>query len=77
MLRLIGSFSVARVAKAVEKALDLPRPTAEIVRMYALPEESPEAMTFRLDGREHLRGVRVGKPDLTAYASLLVKEGVA
>lgn len=77
VLRLIESFSVPRVADAITKALDLSRPTAQIVRMYAQPEESPEAATFRLDGREHLRGVTVGTPDLSAYASLLVKEGVA
>jgi hypothetical protein len=77
VLRLIESFSVSRVAEAITKALDLPRPAAEIVRMYCLPEESPEASTFRLDGREHLRGVTVGTPELSAYASLLAKEGVA
>ena len=77
VLRLIESFSMKRVAKAVEKALDLPCPSPEIVKMYCLPEELPEAASFCLDGRERLSGVKVAPPEIEGYGDLLDEEGVA
>jgi len=77
ILRLIESFSMTRVAKAVEKALDLPYPSPEIVKMYCLPEESPEVASFCLDGRERLSGVKVSPPELDGYGDLLAEEDVA
>lgn len=77
VLRLLETFAPERVARAVEKALPLSAPTADIVRMYCLPEESAEACTFRLDGREHLKGVSAGSPDLSGYGELMCREGVA
>lgn len=77
VLRLIETFTVDRVRSAIEKALALPYPSPEIVKLYCLPEEKAETSTFCLDGREHLRGVEVGQTDLKGYGALLGKEGAA
>jgi hypothetical protein len=55
----------------VERALRVKAVSAEVVKLYLYPDERPETVTFRLDGRDHLRGVTVAKPDLTAYASVM------
>ncbi|HNT86511.1 MAG TPA: hypothetical protein PKL84_01480 [Candidatus Hydrogenedentes bacterium] len=35
------------------------------------PDEGPVAPTFLLDGHEHLQGISVHSPDVSAYAALL------
>lgn len=77
VLRLIETYSIAHVKQAIERALALPYPSPEIVKLYCLPEESPEVSTFCLEGREHLRGVDVSNPDLCGYTALLDGEGAA
>jgi transposase len=78
VLSFIEPFSMERVKSAIQKALPLQRPNADMIKLYCMPEESPEASTFRLDEREHLRGVHVGAPDLDAYAALMANgEGAA
>ncbi len=77
VLRLIETYSFSLVGKAIKKALALPYPSPQIIKLYCLPEESPEVATFCLEGREHLRGIDVGKPRLQGYAALLGEEGVA
>ena len=41
------------------------------------PREEWRATTFRLEGREHLREVKVAGPDLSGYRSLLVGGGIS
>jgi transposase len=78
VLRLIETYSVGRVREAIEKALPLINPCSRVIKLYCLPEESPEASTFCLEGREHLRGVTVASPDLQGYKTLLnSQEGAA
>ena len=83
VLRLIEKYSMRQVSRGIEKALALPYPSPDIVRLYCLPEDSPEAATFCLEGREHLRGIDVGKPNIQGYGALLdhdeagKQEGVA
>jgi transposase len=76
ILRLLEKFSQARVARAVEKALRHDALNASVVAMYCHPEEWPEIVTFRLEGREHLRGVIIPMPSLLEYGALL-REGLA
>jgi hypothetical protein len=47
-----------------------------VVAMYCQPEETPELLTFRLAGREHLQGISVAEPELGRYQTLLA-EGLA
>lgn len=74
VLRLIERYCVPRVARAIEKALPLPYPSPEIVKLYCQPEESPATATFRLEGREHLKGITVARPDLAAYGRLMEED---
>ena len=77
VLLLLERHSVRRVADAITRMLELSMPSISIVRMYCVPEETPETSTFSLDGREHLQGIEVHGPDLQCYASLLDSEGAA
>jgi hypothetical protein len=77
VLRLIEKYRISRVEKAINKAISLPYPSPEIVKLYCIPEELQLAKTFCLDGHEHLKGIEVGNPDLRGYSLLLNREGVA
>jgi len=74
VLQLLVKRSVPVVAKAIVRALPLPYPQASIVRLYCCTEETIQASTFSLDGREHLKGIEVSRPDLKAYQSLTETE---
>ena len=62
--------SVKRLGVAIDKALGTKTPTADVVKMYLYPSQSPEAAIFPLDGREHLKGIAVAGPDISAYDML-------
>ena len=71
VLRLLEKHPLHRVAHAIEKALKLRHCSRDIVAQYLYPDELPVAPPFLLDGLEHLQGVRVDMPDVSAYAALL------
>jgi len=75
VLRLLETHSEPAVTRAVEKALLLSHPIRDVVAQFLYPREEWRETTFRLDGREHLRGVRIDGPDIGAYASLLTGRG--
>lgn len=77
VLRLLEKHPLERVAGAIEKAMRIQALDPGVIAMYCLPEESPEIRTFRLEGREHLRGVTVAVPELGLYQALLVAEGLS
>ena len=70
VLRLLEKHPVDRVAEAIDKALRLRRCNRDVVAHYLYPDEPFTPKTFPLDGREHLKGVWVKTPDITAYRSL-------
>ena len=71
ILRLLEKHPLQRVTHAIVKALKLRHCSRDIVAQYLYPDELPVVPTFILDGREHLQGIRVDRPDLCAYAALL------
>lgn len=71
VLRLLEQYSLRRLTRAVEQALRVNAVNSDVVKLYLYPDERPESMSFRLDGREHLRGVTVPRPDLGAYATVM------
>ena len=71
VLRLLDRFTLSRLTLAVEQALRVNAVSRDVIALYLYPDECPETLTFRLDGREHLRGVTVAKPDLQAYAEVM------
>lgn len=75
VLQLLEKHPLSRLSRAVEKALRVNAVSRDVVALYLYPDERPEALIFRLDGRDHLRGVTVAKPDLQAYSALMPAEG--
>ena len=71
VLLMLDKHSLTRLTQAVERALRVNAVSSDVIKLYLYPDERPESLTFRLDGRDHLVGVTVAKPDLTAYASVM------
>ncbi len=71
VLRLMEKHPLSALRRAVERALTVRAHSRDAVAQFLLPREPWRATTFRLDGREHLRRVKVAAPDLGAYRELL------
>jgi hypothetical protein len=70
VLRLLEKCSLDTLTAAVHRALAIGATTADAVRvLLEVTRESPVRL-FRLDGRPHLAGVTVPRPDLTVYCAL-------
>jgi len=72
VLRLLEKHPMNRLQSAVEKALDIRAHTRDAVAQFLWPREEWRLTRFRLEGREHLRHVRVAVPNLQGYRALLV-----
>ena len=77
VLRLLEDYSMAKLRKAVEKALNIRAHSRDGILQFLAPRYSRGDTTFLLDGREHLRLVRVRKPEVTAYHTLLYQGGAS
>ena len=78
LLQLLKKHPANKVAEAIDKALRLRRCNRDVIAQYLYPDEPFAPPTFRLEGREHLQGVVVQSPDLTAYRQLIesrIREG--
>jgi len=75
VLRLLERHPPAAVEVAVEKGLRMRAHTRDAITQFLVPPEPWERTTFRLDGREHLRQVKVAEADIGAYRTLLVGVG--
>jgi transposase len=71
VLRLLEKHPVAKVERAINKALKLRSFTADVVAHYLYPDEPFTPPTFNLNGHPHLQGVQVDPPDVRAYAQLV------
>ena len=71
VLQLLEKHSANKVTEAIDKALRLRRCNRDVIAQYLYPDEPFSPATFPLDGREHLQGVVVQSPDLTAYRQLI------
>lgn len=71
VLRLLEKHPLEKVEQAVVKALRHRRCNRDVVAQYLYPDEPFTPPTFRLEGREHLQGVYVAAPDVSAYRALL------
>ena len=71
MLRLLEKHSLPALARAVRKGLDVNALTRDAIAQFLLPQEDWRQTTFRLDGREHLRHVRVARTNVAQYGTLL------
>ena len=77
VLRLLEKHALPRLSRAVEKGLAVRAHTRDAIAQFLLPREEWRATTFRLEGHEHLRQVRVAGPDLSGYRSLLAEAGAS
>jgi len=66
---------MVRLREAVEKALQIHAHSRDAVLQFLVPRFSWQNTIFLLDGCKHLRLVKVGKPDLSAYRNLLSPGG--
>ena len=70
VLRLLEHASLDQLAKAVEKTLAIRAVSSDAVRVILQARQKPPVGLFALDGRPHLKLVRVQVPDLRAYRAL-------
>ena len=75
VLRLLEEHPLRTLTRAVERGLRINALTRDAIAQFLLPREDWRATTFCLDGREHLRGVKVAQTDVAAYAALLAMGG--
>lgn len=74
VLRLLEAFSLAQLTDAVEYALGIDVLDPDSIRVVLEHRADRPVELFTLDGRPHLRAVRVAPTDVAAYRALL-REG--
>jgi len=75
VLRLIENHALPKVTQAVIKGLRVGAHTRDAIAQFLIPRPPWKNTTFKLDGREHLRLVKVDRPDIAAYQDLLAQGG--
>lgn len=75
VLRLLEDHGLPKVTQAVIKGLRVRAHSRDAIAQFLIPQPPWSHPTFRLDGREHLRLVKVARPDLSAYKDLLSRGG--
>jgi hypothetical protein len=75
VLRLIEDHGLPKVTQAVIKALRVGAHTRDAIAQFLIPQPPWENTIFKLDGREHLRLVKVARPDIAGYQDLLAQGG--
>lgn len=71
VLRLLEHHSLRELQRAIEQALRCNALTRDALAQFLIPQPDWRQTTFSLDGREHLRQVRVTATDVAAYRELL------
>ena len=71
VLRLMEKHPLKKLAHAVEKGLRVGALSRDAIAQFLYPQEDWTQSTFTLDGREHLRRVRVMQTQICAYAVLV------
>ena len=77
VLRLLEDYPMAKLRQAVEKALRIRAHSRDGVAQFLIPRFSWEQTTFILAKGQHLRLVKVAKPDIAAYRALLHEGGAS
>jgi len=75
VLRLLERHSLSALQAAVEKALRVNALSRDALAQFLIPQEDWRQTTFRLEGHEHLRHVKIGPPTIAGYADLLPEGG--
>lgn len=70
VLRLLEKHSMEELTKGVKKGLRGGAITRDAIAQFLIPQEDWDGTTFKLDGREHLRRVKVTCSNPAAYNAL-------
>ena len=71
VLRLLEKYSTRALTRAIKQGLRCRAHTRDAIAQFLIPQEDWCQTTFHLDGREHLRRVKVSTANIRAYQSLL------
>lgn len=71
VLLLLERYSMARLEKAVRKAITCGAIRPDAVKQFLFDDPDLRQTAFTLDGREHLKAVSVSGTDVSAYGDLL------
>jgi transposase len=72
ILRLLEQHPLPTLKQAVQHALEIGATSADALRLIVEHQQDEPVAVFCLDGRPHLKLVRIQKTDVTAYQSLIV-----
>lgn len=75
VLRLLERHALSALQVAVEKALRVNALTRDAIAQFLIPQEDWRQTTFRLEGHEHLRHVKIGPTVIAGYGDLLSEGG--
>jgi hypothetical protein len=75
VLRLLESHSLSSLKDAIQQALEIGAGSADAVRLILEYQQESPVDLFCLDGRPHLKHVRVSQTSVLAYQSLLSSSG--
>jgi len=75
VLQLLERYSPAQLQVAIERGLRCNALIRDAIAQFLIPQEDWGQTSFSLDGREHLRHVRVADTDLAGYGQLLAAGG--
>jgi len=70
VLRLLEKYPMKELTQAVEKGLRNGALSRDAIAQFLIPQEDWRQTTFKLDGREHLRRVKVAQTSAKAYGVL-------
>jgi len=73
VLRLLETHSVATLKPAVQHGLEINITSSEAIRLIVEYQQEEPIALFSLDGRPHLKLVRVTQTDVSVYQSLLTE----
>jgi len=77
VLLLLEKYPVARLAKAVKRALNYGAIRPDAVRQFLFDDPDLRQTAFSLDGREHLKAVNVSSTKVSAYDDLMASGGAS
>ena len=75
VLRLLEAHSLQAVKHGIEYGLEINATGSDAIRIIVEHQQEEPIALFSLDGRPHLKLVRVAQTDVSVYQSLLVQGG--
>jgi len=73
VLRLLEHHSLEALTQAVQRSLEIDATSCDAIRLILEYQQEEPIALFSLDGRPHLKLVRVAQTDVAVYQSLLVE----